>query len=133
MGNGQKKIDPDIVVEFEQGGRRFASAVGRNEPPSVDELMEVFEHSAEGYLIHRGGKPIYLTRSLREILGFSSEEEALKIDSIYDYIHPGDRAMVAKYAEARQAGEAAPAEYELRLRNQDGVYTWMNCRAFLIS
>ncbi|MCH8862058.1 MAG: PAS domain S-box protein [Proteobacteria bacterium] len=133
MGNGQKKIDPEIVVEFEQGGRRFASAVGRNEPPSVDELMEVFEHSAEGYLIHRGGKPIYLTRSLLKILGFSSEEDALKISSIFDFVHPGDRATVARHAEARQAGDDAPAEYELRLRNTDGIYTWMNCRAFPIN
>lgn len=132
MGNGQEKTKPEIVVEFERGGRRFASAIGRNEPPSVEELMEVFEHSAEGYLIHRDGKPIYMTRSLLKTMGFSSEKDAQLINNIYDYVHPGDREKVARYAEARQAGDDAPMEYELRLRNQDGVYVWMNCRAFSI-
>lgn len=134
MGKLQnRKKDSGVIVEMERGGHRYAAAVRHDEPPSVDELMEVFERSAEGYIIHREGKPIYLTRSMAGHLGFSSKEEALKIENIYDYVHPGDKATVAKNTAARHAGEDAPAEYELRLRNQEGVYTWMNCRAFYIN
>lgn len=132
MSKGQKKVDPEIVVEFERGGRRFASAVGRDQPPSIEELLEVFERSAEGYLIHRDGKPIYLTSSLQQTMGITGAE-ALKITNIFEYVHPDDRATVIANSKARQAGDEAPAEYELRLRNQNGEYIWLNCRAFPIN
>jgi two-component system CheB/CheR fusion protein len=68
-----------------------------------------------------GGEPNYFNRRWYEYTGLSFEESVGA--GRQSIIHPGDApAVVARWEQARAAGEVFEAEY--RMRRKDGVYRW---------
>ncbi|WP_169446389.1 PAS domain S-box protein [Leucothrix mucor] len=92
----------------------------------------LLDGSIEGVLIHRNWKPLYLNKSLLNMLGYDSYTEVLAMDSVAPLIAEHERERLMIYTQARAKGEAAPTEYEFQALHRDGTLRCMEIKSSLI-
>lgn len=73
--------------------------------------------------IHRGDRFLYANGAAERLFGYQPHEFYGK--NFLDIIHPEDRALVHARAMARQRGEDAPNDYEVRVLNKHGDTLWV--------
>lgn len=73
----------------------------------------------------------FVNRHLAELVGYSGEE--LLRASVWDLVHPEDRALLIERAQKRLSGGEAPAHYEFRAINRRGEVLYLHGYFSLIS
>ncbi|WP_176244892.1 PAS domain S-box protein [Oceanibacterium hippocampi] len=104
-----------------------------DERRSEHEFERIVEESVHATVVHRNGQPLYANRATAALLGMADRQAVMQMDSVLDFIHPDDRAMIDERYKARMAGLRAPVQYEMRLIRADGVVIWVDCRAAVIN
>jgi len=84
---------------------------------------------AEGVIVRRDNKFIYINEAARLMFGFDNQTDDLGQQSIEALIHPGDAPRVAENYNRRIAGDDAPLKYEFRILRKNGSLCWVSCRA----
>jgi PAS domain S-box-containing protein len=95
-------------------------------------LRDIVEGSAQGLMVMREGKTLYVNAAQVRMLGLSSPQEILSRPDVMDFAHPEDRAMLRGYAAARLAGGSPPTQYEFRALRADGAVIWLEGFASMI-
>ncbi len=90
---------------------------------SEEFFRNLIECSAQGVLVHRDDKPIYVNPAWAELHGYSVDE-VLALDSVVPLITPHDRDRMAKYGEMRRRGADPPCLYEYQAIRRDGSTVW---------
>jgi PAS domain S-box-containing protein len=80
--------------------------------------------------IHDGERLLYVNEAAVQLGGYSREELAEM--SMFDLVHPDDRAMVKMRAAARLNGDEAPSRYEFRGIKKDGSVAWLDFAGSLV-
>jgi diguanylate cyclase (GGDEF)-like protein/PAS domain S-box-containing protein len=84
------------------------------------------EHSVQGLVIIKDGKPIFANPSAAGITGYSVEElVAMSVKESASLIHPDDRDVVSGRAITRQEGKNEPPRYTFRIVRRDGSMRWV--------
>lgn len=89
------------------------------------------ETTAASIFIYQGTRMRYVNAAAERLTGYS-REEFLQMD-FWDIIHPEFRDVVKKRGMARQAGEAVPLRYEVKLLTKTGEARWVDFTAGLIT
>ncbi|MGQ0650448.1 MAG: response regulator [Gemmatimonadaceae bacterium] len=82
--------------------------------------------SIQAILIQVGGVVRLANPALSRLLGYDTPEECLG-RSIWSFLAPDDREVVAGHMQARQLGLPAPSRYECRAVTRDGSIVWLDC------
>lgn len=97
----------------------------------LEEQKELFrtltENAAAGTYIVEEGRFIAVNPAMATILG-RPQRELLETD-ILDFVHPGDREVVAGRMQARLEGREVSGSYEVRILTGDGVLKWIEVTA----
>lgn len=84
-----------------------------------EQFRYLADNLAVGIFIHREGILRYAGYEGTRMLGYDSPDELIN-RSVFDFVHPSDRARVADIARRRVAGQPVPDAYEARLLRKDG-------------
>jgi PAS domain S-box-containing protein len=84
-----------------------------------EQFRYLADNLAVGIFVHRDGILRYAGYEGTRMLGYDSPEELIN-RSVFDFVHPSDRARVADIARRRVAGQPVPDQYEARLLRKDG-------------
>ena len=84
-----------------------------------EQFRYLADNLAVGIFIHREGILRYAGYEGTRMLGYDSPDDLIN-RSVFDFVHPSDRARVADIARRRVAGQAVPDQYEARLLRKDG-------------
>lgn len=131
----------DYVVKGQVDGRRLHDtiryAVERHRGQealrdSEARYRRLVDSSIQGILIHVGGVIRLANPAVARLLGVESPTELLGA-SIWDYVAPDDRALVASNLEARMRRAGAPDRYEFRVVRRDGTTLWLDASVTTIS
>jgi PAS domain S-box-containing protein len=87
------------------------------------------DHAAEGISVGQGGYIRFANQQCLALLGVSAEEAGSR--PMIEYVHPDDRAMVARQRDLRSAG-APVASYEARFVSADGRTRWVEINGVVI-
>ncbi len=106
--------------------------------PSVDQsvldspqlFQSVVESIASGVFVFQGEKVRYVNAAAQAISGYSEDE--LLAMPFWAIVHEDSRELVKQRGLSRQAGEAVPENYEIKIVRKDGETRWANFRANLI-
>jgi PAS domain S-box-containing protein len=90
------------------------------------------ENSSEGVVIVSGDRLLFFNQKYLELCGYKTAEE-LKGRPFLSSVHPDNRERVKEIIRRRQAGEAAPSLYELKLLRPDGSIIHIEISASLIT
>lgn len=88
------------------------------------------ELSPAAIVIYQDNRCVYCNKATEYLTGYS-QEEILSMPLLAS-IHPEDRERARRNAEARQRGEKAEEEYELRVVRKDGTVRWALLRGSTI-
>jgi PAS domain S-box-containing protein len=66
----------------------------------------------------------YLSPRYHEMLDYSTEELAHRVEAFYAIVHPDDRAMVEKALHDHFSKDRKPYHVEFRMRSKSGTYRW---------
>jgi len=92
---------------------------------SEKQFRVITENMTDLVCLHEpGGKIIYISPSVQDILGFTSEE--IINNSPYNFVHPEDKAQLIKGVENLLASKQLVKNLEYRLRRKDGHYIWVD-------
>ncbi|RMD86992.1 MAG: PAS domain S-box protein [Alphaproteobacteria bacterium] len=94
-------------------------------------MTAILDSATQGIVVHRGGPPLYVNRTMMQLVGVKRDSPAL-LRPILEWIHPHDRNRVATFMRARMLGRGAPRDYEFRLLAPRGGELWISCRAMAI-
>lgn len=81
--------------------------------------------------IHDGERLLYVNEAAVQLGGYSREELASM--SMFDLVHPDDRAMMQQRAAARLSGDGTPSRYEFRGIKKDGSVVWLDFAGSLVN
>ncbi|MEJ2732485.1 MAG: GAF domain-containing protein [Anaerolineae bacterium] len=84
-----------------------------------EQFRYLADNLAVGIFIHREGILRYAGYEGTRMLGYDHPEELIN-RSVFDFVHPSDRARVADIAQRRVTGQPVPDQYEARLLKKDG-------------
>ncbi|MGD8385871.1 MAG: MASE3 domain-containing protein [Desulfobacteraceae bacterium] len=97
-----------------------------------EELYETLvEASLAGVYMAQDGKILFANERFAQIFGYT-RKEVLGMETV-KLVYPEDRPLFQRIQEKRQAGEAAPSEYEARGLTRDGRTIWVIRRISIIS
>jgi PAS domain S-box-containing protein len=68
--------------------------------------------------------PTFISRNVKDLLGYEREDYLRSPDFWLDRLHPGDRARILE--EFPRLFEEGRLNYEYRFRKKDGSYCWIN-------
>ncbi|MCH8888409.1 MAG: PAS domain S-box protein, partial [SAR324 cluster bacterium] len=100
---------------------------------SETQFQELVEGSIQGILIHRDGKALFANRACADIFGYENPEAILRLDEIFDLVHPEDRQRVVSIYEARKEGKEVPSHYDFKGIKKDGAQLWIDHIARFVS
>lgn len=92
---------------------------------SESQFRTLIEHSIQGIILHRDGKPLFVNQAYVDMFGYDTADDILGLDKIDTLIAPHDRKRVVQYRDARIRGEFAPNRYELQGVRKDGSLIWL--------
>lgn len=87
------------------------------------------EHAAEGICIGQNGRLRFANAYCLTMLGVGAGQMADR--PMLDYVHPEDRAYVARQQERRAGGERV-ATFEARFQRSDGAVSWVEINGVVI-
>ncbi len=93
---------------------------------SEEKFRTLTELSPTGIVIYQDHRYVYCNPMAAVITGYT-QEEILSMP-VLAFIHPEDRERVRRNVEARQRGERAEDEYEIRIVRKDGTVRWLLLR-----
>ncbi len=105
--------------------RRAADALRKSE----ERFRTLAETAPCAIFIYRGGRVRYANPATMAITGYGREDAGL---SVWDVVHPEDRARAEERALARQRGEDVPSHLELRIIDKKGKVRWLDYSAALV-
>jgi len=123
----QALLDRLAQLESDAAEQRHARAALLE---SDRQFRELAEHVASATFIYRGTHFVYVNAAAVELTGYSREE--LLTIPFWSVVAPEFRELVRLRGLARQAGEAAPPRYEIRLVRKDGEERWVDFTAGLV-
>ena len=88
---------------------------------SGEKFQAVVEGSIQGILVHRDDKPLFVNKAYANIIGYESQEEILKMNSVLSWLAPYERERLLSYRDARLKGGDAPNRYEHDAVCKDGT------------
>lgn len=91
----------------------FASSIGRD-------LTAVMDSIAEGVVVRRDDKVLFVNDAMRQLLAFDGPKEQLLTESLSDWVHADDWGLVEEYYRRRMAEEMVPDHYEVRILQVNG-------------
>jgi PAS domain S-box-containing protein len=89
--------------------------------------------SLQGIVVHRQHRPLFVNQTFATMLGYTTPEELLALESMLLLVHPQDQERLSAYCSARLRGDDVPAQYEYRAVRKDGSRLWMEVRATVVS
>lgn len=92
----------------------------------------VAETTASGIYIWQDDRFVYANPAMERISGYSLRE-ILAMDRIDRLIHPDFVAFMRERVARRQAGEAVPMRYELKILNREGSDVWIDLTSSMMS
>jgi diguanylate cyclase (GGDEF)-like protein/PAS domain S-box-containing protein len=118
------------AAEYQSVGEDITDRIVRDEALQESEkrFRNLIEGSVQGIYIHRNLKPLFVNRSLANILGYESESTLLaSMKTIDEHFAPHERERMLGYNKARFRGEEVPIQYEYEaLRKDGGIVTLQN-------
>ncbi|MFZ0610611.1 MAG: PAS domain S-box protein [Desulfobacterales bacterium] len=91
---------------------------------SEERYRSLVENINEGIMVTQDQKVVFANPSISKALGYSNEEITTNGDP-FEYVHPGDRAMVRERYLLRISGKADPETYPFRLITRDKAVKWI--------
>jgi PAS domain S-box-containing protein len=95
-------------------------------------LRHLIENFSSGIYIHAKFKPIYANQTLLKMLGYSTQEEFLALESTEALLAEEERERIWGYHQARLRGEPAPVSYDFWALKQSGEKLFVNNRSFTV-
>ena len=84
------------------------------------------DHSIQGLVIVQDLKVVFANGAMAQICGYTVEEIlSASAETLTNFIHPQDRALVWQQHKARLEGESPPDRYEFRVIRKDGHVRWL--------
>jgi PAS domain S-box-containing protein len=99
---------------------------------SSDRLRHLIENFSSGIYIHAAFKPIYANQTLLDMLGYTTPDEFLALDSTELLLAEEERERIWGYHQARLRGEPAPVSYDFWALKQSGEKLFVNNRSFTV-
>jgi PAS domain S-box-containing protein len=90
------------------------------------------ENSVQGIVVHRHANPLYANDAVARLVGLERASEVTSLDSLAEFFLPEDVERFREYGERRLRGEAAPSQYEHRIRRIDGSVGWSEARQTVV-
>jgi PAS domain S-box-containing protein len=87
------------------------------------------DHAAEGICVGQGGILRFANAQCLALLGVDEAQASRR--PMIEYVHPNDRAFVARQRDRRNLGERVPA-YEARFLRADGQVRWVEINGVVI-
>ena len=120
------KIAPQIA-RSEKESRSSQEAAEQKLRESEGRFRNLVEGSLQGILITREEKPIFVNEALVNLLGYGSQEEILKLNSISQLKPEYEKERLDHYRAAHLRGDEVPTQYEVDfLRNDGSIVTVEN-------
>jgi two-component system, LuxR family, sensor kinase FixL len=88
---------------------------------SETRFRTLVEGSLQGILVHRHHQPLFVNHAFAAMLGYTTPEDILRMETVLPLIAPEDRARLMVYCAARLRGEDVPMQYEYQVLRQDGT------------
>jgi PAS domain S-box-containing protein len=114
------------LVLWRVGLRRAAADAVLRELTERERLYrEVVEKCLQGILIVGDtGKVLMANPAAATMLGFTSPDDLLALETIDVLLEPRERVRVADYRRSRAAGGTPPLRFDVRVHRRDGVGMW---------
>lgn len=97
---------------------------------SEERYRILVETAKDAIIVAQDGRLKFVNNRAVEMMKYS--KRVLLARPFTDFIHPGDRAMVADRYRKRIAGKVIPDVYAFRIVDRDGKFRWVEIRAALI-
>jgi PAS domain S-box-containing protein len=110
-----------LILSIEVSKRRMLSFQGASER----RLSRLTENAGDIIAVATAdGRLQYLSGGVRNILGFTSEEQHLT--SIFEHAHPEDAGALRAKFQQLIAGEISRFSHQYRVRHKNGTYRWLD-------
>lgn len=93
---------------------------------SEEKLSTLISHLPDYVIVHQQSRVLFINAALTHGLGYSAED--LMGRSVFDFLLPEERTLVASYLERRESGEFI-SDYEIHVRAKDGTIRTVMVRA----
>jgi PAS domain S-box-containing protein len=100
---------------------------------SETRFRTLVEGSLQGILVHRHHQPLFVNHAFATMLGYTTPEDILRMETVLPLIAPEDRARLMAYGAARLRGEDVPMRYEYQALRQDGRRLWVEVRITMVT
>jgi PAS domain S-box-containing protein len=88
-------------------------------------FRDLVEGSIQGIFVHKDFRMLFANQAMADMLGYDGPDALMELDSVLEFVHPGQRASATDIKDARLAGKEAPERYELRAVRRDGSTVWL--------
>jgi PAS domain S-box-containing protein len=119
-----------VVIRYDISERKRTEQALRE---SEENFRNLFENSQLGISISRNEKLLFCNQAFAKIFGFDDTDDMMQISSTQLLAAPHDREQIAKYIDARTAGEPVPESYEFEGVRKDGGRIWLRRSARIVS
>ena len=109
---------------------RGSERAPRPSEPTDRELRGLIEQATQGVLITQDERAVYVNRALREMT--QHRGEALTRQSLFDFLHPEDRAEVASRYQRVLGGEGPLGPHSFRTVDAAGTVRWFRISSMRI-
>lgn len=99
---------------------------------SEQKFRALVENSVQGIIVHRHANPLYANDAVARLVGLERASEVTSLGSLAEFFLPEDVERFREYGERRLRGEAAPSQYEHRIRRIDGSLGWSEARQTVV-
>jgi len=89
---------------------------------SEEKYRQVVDNATQGIAVFQDGMVRFFNRRMIELGGYPAE--VLSAKPFLDFVHPGDREMVAQYHRERLNGGSVPNPYSCRIMTASGAIRW---------
>lgn len=102
---------------------------------SEQKYRDFIENANDAIFVAQGGKLQYFNPQVRELLGYSENDDLSEIVSLpfIEFIHKSDREMVYQRHVDRLSGKEVPREYSFRLVDRTGKERWVEINSVVIN
>jgi two-component system, cell cycle sensor histidine kinase and response regulator CckA len=109
---------------------RGSQHASRLSEPTEPELRGLIEQATQGVLVTQDERAVYVNRALREMT--QHRGEALTRQSLFDFLHPEDRAEVARRYQRVLGGEGPLGAHVFRTVDGEGTVRWFRISSIRI-
>ena len=101
--------------ELETGKEKAEEALRNSEL----RFRDLIDASVQGVFIHRAWRPLYSNQAFADMLGYTSRDQVLALETLEHHFLAYERARLRRYMEAHAKGSPIPSRYELDAQRVD--------------